>query len=99
MNHDFALTMLLKPLFGAMFLGLWAGFLWLLWRFVPEGRLRRVLFFKLWADHDAWPHGQSLLSRLWYGKRSPAPESYAPPSPTASEQARRRSTRPRRRLP
>lgn len=90
MNQDFALAMLLKPLFGAVFIGLWAGFLWVLWRYVPNGRFRRVLFFKLWARDDAWPPGPSLLSRLL--RRSRASAGEAPPSlpPSALPPASRR---------
>ena len=90
MNQDFALMMLFKPLGTLLFLGLWALICWIPWRFLPPGRLRRILFFKLWARDDAWPPGPSLLSRLLRRSRASAGEAAPSPPPSALPPASRR---------
>lgn len=49
------LAIAMRPLGVAVFLGITYGFLRLLWRFVPNGRIKQILFFRLWGkDNDPW---------------------------------------------
>lgn len=83
MDGSFAWFLALKPALIALFLGAYAWFLWLLWRYLPRGRVRRLVFFKLWGAESAWPPGRSFFSRLlWPRAGESAPQE--PPSPRES---------------
>jgi hypothetical protein len=47
-------TMLLKPLAAVVFFGLFYGFIWLVWKYLPESRLKRLLFTSWGEDNGPW---------------------------------------------
>lgn len=54
-DSSFVLAMVLKPILVAGGMGMMYGFMRLLWRFVPNGRIKQILFFHLWGkDNDPW---------------------------------------------
>lgn len=54
-DRSFAIAMLLKPFLVSLGLFLIYGFMWLLWKHFPEGKIKRLLFFNFWGGgKDPW---------------------------------------------
>lgn len=54
-DRSFTIFMLLKPLGVGLGLFLIYGFMWLLWKHFPEGKIKRALFFNFWGGgNDPW---------------------------------------------
>lgn len=51
-DKSFTIFMLLKPLGVGAGLFLIYGFMWLLWKHFPEGKIKRALFFNFWGGGD-----------------------------------------------
>lgn len=42
----------LRPLLAPIIAFVLLGALWLLWKWVPEGKIKRLMFFNLWGGKD-----------------------------------------------
>lgn len=46
--------MLIRPLAAVVFFGLFYGFIWLVWKYLPESRVKRLLFKSWGEDSGPW---------------------------------------------
>gem|GEM_PF-6160065 len=58
-DQSFTIALLLKPALLVLALGLIYGAMWLLWKWMPNGWLKRLLFFRLWGKNDPAPWVQA----------------------------------------
>ena len=54
-DHSFTIALILKPLLIFLALAAIYGSMWLLWKWLPNGWVKRVLFFRLWGKNDPAP--------------------------------------------
>lgn len=81
-DKSFAIAMLLKPILGAAFLfGVYGG-MWLLWKKLPDGWFKRLLFLNLWGkESDLGPWARDKPKDVHIGR-------IVPEEPTALPQYR-----------
>jgi len=90
-DKSFTIFMLLKPLGAAAFLGAVYGFMWLLWKYLPDGWVKRLLFFHFWGKaEDPGPWAREMPKDVHLGRIDPqgpaslpqyrSPEADPPPS-------------------
>ena len=52
--EGYFIVMLLKPLAAVVFFALFYGFIWLVWKYLPESRVKRLLFRSWGEDNGPW---------------------------------------------
>lgn len=83
-DSSFILSAALRPIGVAIAIGIIYGFMRLLWRFLPKGRIKQILFFRLWGkDNDPWNRPGAWQDAGPIGKHKdrtePPVQAYLPP--------------------
>lgn len=81
-DRSFTIAMLMKPFLVGAGLFLIYGFMWLLWKRLPEGKIKRLLFFNFWGGgNDPWTQKYDKPKDVHIGR-------IVPEEPTALPQYR-----------
>jgi hypothetical protein len=77
--QGYFIVMLLKPIAAVVFFGLFYGFIWLVWKYMPESRVKRLLFKSWGEDNGPWvAHYRRTTVTVVSQEQLPAPSLPAP---------------------